>query len=450
MLKDRAAKKRALVIPQRKLALPSRRLFLKSAAAAGLCMPAVVGTGEAALYSTYFGAVSAKDPTYGAVGNGSADDTIAVQAALSAAFPGSQGNPFINGGMFFPGGNYKITTPLYLANIIGGRIFGAGNGSSQLLFRPSGTGNNVVANGVTPLFMTNGVAYVTFSDISLNGNASSASSVGVYIYQDGTAGVTSGLNFMNMNIQNFETGILGGYQSSANCEDVQLINVQFNTCALYGLKTVSQNALNYAVYGGGASDCAANTTFDPTIGNGNLGAAYSCAAGSITTIQNVGVTGNTWDFLNAGAESLAIVGGSSESENCMSAISGPIHVSGMSYRYGNSLGCRFLDTTLGGTIVATGCWFNPGNNNGAGIIGSMGSNDNAVMIVDGMQTSSGAAACVFTGGTTSKLYIRGCQFSNASVTASFTGTVISSDAGVSCATLNPSTAIITSGIVTHC
>src|SRR5215208_6917494 len=50
-------------------------------------------------------AVNVKDPTYGATGDGSTNDTAALQAAHDAAGVG--------GGVFYPAGTYKFTTLTY-------------------------------------------------------------------------------------------------------------------------------------------------------------------------------------------------------------------------------------------------------------------------------------------------------------------------------------------------
>jgi hypothetical protein len=68
---------------------------------------------------------------FGAVGDGPSDDTAAIQAAFDAAF-GSSASPhgasgrYSNSPVFFPVGQYKITSALTLRSVQGGLIFGAG------------------------------------------------------------------------------------------------------------------------------------------------------------------------------------------------------------------------------------------------------------------------------------------------------------------------------------
>ena len=61
--------------------------------------------------------INVKDSPYSAVGNGTADDTAALQAAITAAATGGRR-------VFIPAGTYKLTAPLTVPNFV--RIEGAG------------------------------------------------------------------------------------------------------------------------------------------------------------------------------------------------------------------------------------------------------------------------------------------------------------------------------------
>jgi hypothetical protein len=75
--------------------------------------------------------LSVKD--FGAVGNGSDDDTAAIQACFDYAFPNHGPSPAAgNGIVYIPPGRYKISRPLYLYSLNGIRITGAGLGSSVI------------------------------------------------------------------------------------------------------------------------------------------------------------------------------------------------------------------------------------------------------------------------------------------------------------------------------
>jgi hypothetical protein len=69
--------------------------------------------------------VSVKD--FGAVGDGVADDTAAIQAAINFAFTGST-NEFNGGAVYFPKGRYKVSAPIVLFRR-GIHLYGEGRGS---------------------------------------------------------------------------------------------------------------------------------------------------------------------------------------------------------------------------------------------------------------------------------------------------------------------------------
>jgi Pectate lyase superfamily protein len=81
-----------------------------------------------------------KDPAYGAIGNGSTDDTAAIQAAINAVAAAGSGC------IFFPGGTYKITSTLTVTT--GGLAF-AGASLGSVFLQPAGaiSGNLITVTG---------------------------------------------------------------------------------------------------------------------------------------------------------------------------------------------------------------------------------------------------------------------------------------------------------------
>ena len=84
-------------------------------------------------YLTQFAAVSVKDPTIGAVGNGTTNDTTAIQAALNVG----AGNV-----VYFPPGTYLVTSQLTVTP--GTTIAGAGAGKSIIDGKAVTGGGNAV------------------------------------------------------------------------------------------------------------------------------------------------------------------------------------------------------------------------------------------------------------------------------------------------------------------
>lgn len=183
--------------------------------------------------------VSVKD--FGAVGNGIADDTAAIQAALDAA-------SFV----VFPEGDYKITASLNMND--GNFVQGAGRGlGSKTATKITATHNGAVFKGkaVTPASGTNVRRY--------NGGGRD-----IWIYGPGSGlGASVALDMRgctmfkwnNMWIQNINTGVLlgGGYSSYYN---------EFYACdvdgVVYGYYSDALSNENMVV-GGRVNNCTTGT-----------------------------------------------------------------------------------------------------------------------------------------------------------------------------------------------
>lgn len=113
--------------------------------------------GDVNLLDTYpLDWINVKAPEYGALGNGTTDDTVAIQAALNVATAlGTTGKV-----VYFPAGIYKVTASL---NIPGETLLlGAGKTASYIRYTP-------VTNGVKILF-ANDVARVHLRDLAVQSN----------------------------------------------------------------------------------------------------------------------------------------------------------------------------------------------------------------------------------------------------------------------------------------
>jgi hypothetical protein len=113
-----------------------------------------------------FEPVSVKDSRFGAVGDFATDDTAALQAALDHCFgsvDSPHGTPNVrqNKALYIPPGHYKITAPLTVKYLHGGRIVGAGRFVTQI-------------ENVTPgssVIVTNGCGYARFEAMRLTASA---------------------------------------------------------------------------------------------------------------------------------------------------------------------------------------------------------------------------------------------------------------------------------------
>src|SRR5262249_43710219 len=129
--------------------------------------------------------VNVKD--FGAVGDGSHDDTSAIQSAFDAAF-GPAGSPNgtnsqLNRPVYFPGGIYAVNH-LLLTQVYGGRILGAGNGATLLSYNGSAPGGGTPA----PILTTNGFAYSSIENMGFvsYGRSNTSNTVCIDLDWDGT------------------------------------------------------------------------------------------------------------------------------------------------------------------------------------------------------------------------------------------------------------------------
>lgn len=146
-------------------------------------------------YGSY---TSVKDSAYGAVGNGTTDDTTAIQACINA-----------NAGkvIFFPPGVYKITSTL-LINTDSTRLVGAGANCTYIR-------NDTVDDDAIHFYCTSTATKTTFiNNVGL---------IGLYVYRNTAATTGASMRITQVNGGVFEDFI------SSNCpEGVAVEGGQFN------------------------------------------------------------------------------------------------------------------------------------------------------------------------------------------------------------------------------
>jgi Pectate lyase superfamily protein len=110
--------------------------------------------------------VSVKDSRFGAVGDFATDDTAALQAAFDHCFgvadaPHGTANVRQKKALYIAPGHYKITAPLTVKYLHGGRIVGAGRFVTQI--------ENVTSG--SSVIVTNGCGYARFEGMRLTAAA---------------------------------------------------------------------------------------------------------------------------------------------------------------------------------------------------------------------------------------------------------------------------------------
>ena len=137
--------------------------------------------------------ISVKDPAFGATGNGSTDDTAAIQAAVNA----SAGKT-----LHFPAGSYKITAAIEVQNDV--RIIGAGNFQTYVFqYTPNADGFHFspTTAGTTAAYL--GGARIEGMNIAAASayTATSTAGAGVRFTQ------CNGYKLFNVSVNNFMEGI---------------------------------------------------------------------------------------------------------------------------------------------------------------------------------------------------------------------------------------------------
>jgi len=193
---------------------------------------------------------------FGALGNGSNNDTAAIQLALDYAF-GTAGSPhggsidegtagvFLNRQVFFPAGKYIITAPLTLPSLRGAHIFGAGRFTTTI--------QNITPNG--SVFVTNGCEYSVFERMNLMSSYPAGTGCCFDLNRIGSPSVNLQSNtFRDLYLEGGGYGIRIGEGNTMGSENV-IMNCYFAGNAIAGVATRNPNALANQIYGGNFASC---------------------------------------------------------------------------------------------------------------------------------------------------------------------------------------------------
>lgn len=276
------------------------------------------GTGAVArtVQSKLRDVVSVKD--FGAVGDGVADDTAALQAFLNACK---------NGRGYIPKGTYKINStlsvdPKFSYNIEGDSWDNSNNGGGATRIRNAGTGNAIEI--INSPFTQNYDKQIRFANLTLEGNASS---------QNGFHVVQAQIHLDSVWVTNHGyTGIYlqKGYSSSFK----QVISTQNYRHGCYVFQ--AGNALHFdhcAFNGNSRTDGYSGVQISGGAGNENLGITFTACdftgngyPGGVTTAFGIAIQ-HTWG--------IALIG-------C--------------YAEANKLRNIYADNTVRGLTVQNGYW----------------------------------------------------------------------------------------------
>ena len=189
---------------------------------------------------------------YGAVGDGVADDTRAIQRALDQLGSADDRSPVL----YFPSGTYRITATLNLSFRIYVSLVGEDPETTTIAWDG--------AKGGTMLLI-NGVAYSRVTRFTLNGNRRAA--VAVEQSWDGTqAHFDTGNEYSDSRFVDVEYGIRGGFKDRGFAE-TSIHRSRFVRNSKAGVALGNFNALDAWIWQSLFEDCNVGVTNDPGAGN---------------------------------------------------------------------------------------------------------------------------------------------------------------------------------------
>lgn len=222
------------------------------------------------LLASLSGVVNVKD--FGAVGDGSTDDTTAIQAAADAAFNVAADFDIAaaagSKSLYFPPGRYRVTSPITVQNLFGGHIFGAGTVASQL----------VQATADEPALLLDGVSNSLIENMAFKAGSNN---VAVEYTTTAEADITStGTTFWKCLFFESNIGLRLGI------DNIQVSECQIENCSFLsngiGLDVAFANTLGIKITGGQMS--------------GNSTAGIRATSASVAEIGHMALANNGVDF----------------------------------------------------------------------------------------------------------------------------------------------------------
>ena len=186
-----------------------------------------VGAINRTIYQKLADSISVKD--FGAIGNGTTDDTTAIQAAIDATVATGQQ-------LFFPAGQYLVTNTLNIppyTNLRGEYNYQGYNDSTNttssiILFKPTTAQSLFVASGST-IPEAGFRSFYNIESLFLSGNSTTSTGNSIYAID---ANLVIYSTFRNLKIWGFQTGIKCTQTISNRFENIQ-VGYTYVSCILY-------------------------------------------------------------------------------------------------------------------------------------------------------------------------------------------------------------------------
>jgi hypothetical protein len=189
--------------------------------------------------------------TYHAVGDGTADDSAALQAALDAL--GSDERPPV---LFIPSGTYRITRSLALNFQLGVGVVGEDPDRTRIVWDgPPGV----------PMLFVRGVAYSRISRLTFDGRGKASAAV-EQTWDNKRGQFDTGNEYADDRFLDVQYGIRGGFEGYGFAE-TSVVRARFIRNRTAGIALGNFNALDLWVWDSLFEDCGAGVTNEPGAGN---------------------------------------------------------------------------------------------------------------------------------------------------------------------------------------
>lgn len=198
---------------------------------------------------------------FGAVGNGVADDTAAIKAAITAAFAASAANGSFGAAIYLPAGKYKVSSPIVVNTFVQHfSIFGDGPGASQII-RSGDYGDTFTLTTCPQMFMHD---------------------LGIIMTAEMTTGAHLNLNGV---FQGFFSNLLvtDGFVNArlVNCSNCLFDNIAMAGSQYFSDASYKPNSTNFKLEASGAGInngiIISNATFETSAVDASTGSKYQYA-----------------------------------------------------------------------------------------------------------------------------------------------------------------------------
>lgn len=310
--------------------------------------------------------------TYSAAGNGSTDDTTALQSCLTSSSTTT---------CFIPAGNYKISSQLNMTGLLYANVIGADPATTCIFWAGSAGGT---------MLRLNGTALSKISRLTLNGSNSStcanaAASAAIAIDQswDGTTGNSDNTNEYSDLVLKRTTSI--GFQCGAlgnQCSEISMLRDTFSS-VVNGISMGNGNALDvwcwYCQFLN-LSRGMTNNVSGATAGNGSVfGSIFQNSSVADLDFGNTEVATYSWNY-STGSATFRNGGGGGNPDNIVMQGNYVATTGDTAVSMANWGPLVLLDNTFKSpgtatpviSVTSTGNIFSQGNSYTTGSVGSCG------------------------------------------------------------------------------